>query len=184
MKGEWASITTPFNEKSVKILEAGDRILLSGIVYTARDRAHERLCRMIRNKEELPFDPAGQVLYYTGPSPAPPGKIIGSVGPTTSSRMDPFTEDLLKAGLRGMIGKGKRARPVRELFPYYQAVYFSTVGGAGAYLSKKIVSAEIIAFHDLGAEAVYRLEFRDFPLLVINDTYGGDLYEDALHQRK
>lgn len=180
---EWNKIKTPLGESLIESLRSGDRFLLSGTVYAARDRAHQRLCAMAGRGEELPFDPAGQVIYYMGPSPAPPGRVIGSAGPTTSSRMDPFTEEILKLGVRAMIGKGKRDAATRSLLQKYRAVYFATFGGAGAYLARRIVASDIAAFEDLGAEAVYRLRVEDFPIIVINDIHGGDLYEDAIRKR-
>ncbi len=183
MTGEWRSITTPLTEGVIESLKSGDRLLLTGTVFAARDKAHERLCSMAARGETLPIDPAGQLIYYMGPSPAPPGKIIGAAGPTTSSRMDAFTEEILKMGVKGMIGKGKRDHTTRELLAWHRAVYFATFGGAGSYLAKRITEATCVAFEDLGAEAVYLLRVERFPLIVINDIYGGDLYEDALQQR-
>jgi len=171
------SITTPLNDDQTVELNAGDCLQLSGVVYTARDKAHERLMEMASRGEPFPFACNGQILYYTGPSPAKPGSIIGSAGPTTSYRMDPYSEFILSSGIKGMIGKGKRDDATKNLLCLWKAVYFSTFGGAGAYLSKRIISAEVIAFEDLGPEAIYRLEVRDFPLIVINDSRGGDLYE-------
>ncbi len=184
MMKDWKKIETPVSASLIESLHSGDRLLLSGTVYTARDKAHQRLCAMAASGENLPFDPAGQVIYYMGPSPAPPGRVIGSAGPTTSSRMDAFTGDILKMGVKGMIGKGKRDAATRDLLQQYRAVYFATFGGAGAYLAKRITGSELIAFEDLGAEAVYRLRVEDFPIIVVNDTHGGDLYEDVLRKRK
>ncbi len=178
----WKRIETPLDGDIIEELRAGDRILLSGIMYTARDRAHERLCRMAELNEPLPFDPANQVIYYTGPSPAPAGKVIGSAGPTSSYRMDPFTECIMKLGVRGLVGKGRRDRITRDLLVYYGAVYFASFGGAGAYLSKRITESSLIAFDDLGPEAIYRLRVADFPLIVVNDVDGGDLYENSFHR--
>jgi len=180
---EWNKIKTPFDASLIESIKSGDRFLLSGTVYAARDRAHQRLCAMAGRGEEFPFDPAGQVIYYMGPSPAPPGRVIGSAGPTTSSRMDPFTEEILKLGVRAMIGKGKRDAATRSLLQKYRAVYFATFGGAGAYLARRITESSLVAFEDLGAEAVYRLRVEDFPIIVINDIHGGDLYEDAIRKR-
>ncbi|PKL41180.1 MAG: fumarate hydratase [Spirochaetae bacterium HGW-Spirochaetae-1] len=178
----WKRISTPLSYDDVSLMHSGDRFLLSGIVYTARDRAHERLRYMVAEGKELPFMPAGQVLYYVGPSPQPRGRIIGAAGPTTSYRMDPFTEVMLKTGIRGMIGKGKRDEKTRSLLQQYGGVYFSSYGGAGAYLAKRITEARVIAFEDLGPEAIYELRVLDFPVIVINDIYGGDLYEDAIRK--
>ena len=181
MMRDWKQLHTPLTGAVMESLASGDRLLLSGVVYAARDKAHQRLCAMALRKEKLPFDPADQILYYMGPSPAPPGKVIGAAGPTTSSRMDPFTEEILKMGVKGMIGKGKRSREVRELLKTYRAAYFATFGGAGAYLAKRITESKLIAFEDLGAEAIYRLRVEEFPVIVVNDIFGGDLYEHAIH---
>lgn len=169
-------ITTPVTDTVIAGLKTGDMVALSGVLYTARDKAHQRLKEMADNGEPFPFDARGQILYYVGPTPARPGQVIGSAGPTTSYRMDAFTEMVLAAGIKGMIGKGKRDTTTRDLLVKWQAVYFSTYGGAGAYLSKRIISSEIIAFADLGTEAIHRFEVRDFPLIVVNDAHGGDLY--------
>ncbi len=176
----WKKIKLPLSEDDIKELKSGDRVHLSGIIYTARDKAHERLCDMIKKGENLPFDTLGEILYYVGPSPTPPNQIIGAAGPTTSYRMDPFTERILKTGIRGMIGKGKRNVETRELLQKYKSIYFSSFGGAGAYLSKHITGCEPVAFEDLGPEAIFRLTVKDFPVIVINDIYGSDLYEDAV----
>jgi len=178
--GDWKKVTIPLDDETIGNLRAGDRLLLTGTLYTARDRAHERLSSMFARGESLPFDMKGQILYYVGPSPTPPGRVIGSVGPTTSYRMDPFTEPVLKMGIRGMIGKGRRGMETRNLLREYGAVYLSSFGGAAAFLAERIVSSRVIAFEDLGPEAVYRLEVMDFPAVVINDIHGGDLYEDAI----
>ena len=170
-------ITTPLTAEKVKDLKAGDSVLLSGVIYTARDAAHKRLCELLEKGEELPFDPKDQVIYYVGPAPAKPGRAIGSAGPTTSYRMDAYAPALIREGLRGMIGKGKRSDEVREAMKECTAVYFGAIGGAGAVLANSIKKAEIIAYEDLGAEAVRRLEVEDMPLFVIMDCYGGNLYE-------
>lgn len=183
MMKDWKKIETPVTDSLIESLAAGDRLLLSGVVYAARDKAHERLCAMAARGEKLPFDPAGQLVYYMGPSPAPPGRVIGSAGPTTSSRMDPFTEGVLKMGVKGMIGKGRRDAATRALLQQYRAVYFASFGGAGAYLAKRIKESALIAFEDLGAEAIYRLRVEEFPIIVVNDMHGGDLYEDVLRKR-
>ncbi len=170
-------ITTPLTAEKVKDLKAGDSVLLSGVIYTARDAAHKRLCELLEKGEELPFDPKDQVIYYVGPAPAKPGRAIGSAGPTTSYRMDAYAPTLIREGLKGMIGKGKRSDEVREAMKECTAVYFGAIGGAGAVLANSIKKAEIIAYEDLGAEAVRRLEVEDMPLFVIMDCYGGNLYE-------
>jgi fumarate hydratase subunit beta len=173
------NITSPIETEVLEKLTAGTKVLISGVVYTARDAAHQRLIQALENGERLPFDLKGQTLYYLGPSPAPPGQLIGAAGPTTSSRMDKYTPRLLAAGIRAMIGKGNRSPEVREAIKKYKAVYFVTIGGAGALLSRSIKKAEVIAYDDLGAEAILRLEVRDFPAIVANDIHGGDLFEQG-----
>ena len=158
-------------------MTAGTKVLVSGIVYTARDAAHQRLIQALKKGDKLPFDLKEQTLYYMGPSPARPGQVIGSAGPTTSSRMDLYTPHLIAAGIRAMIGKGSRSPEVREAIKKHKAVYFVTLAGAGALLSKSIKQAEVIAYEELGAEAILRLNVEDFPAIVANDIYGGDLFE-------
>ncbi|HTY81420.1 MAG TPA: Fe-S-containing hydro-lyase, partial [Dehalococcoidales bacterium] len=162
-------IRLPLNDRVNADLKAGEQVLITGTLYTARDAAHQRLVQTLERGEKLPFDIKRQTLYYTGPSPAPPGHVIGSAGPTTSARMDEFTPRLLAAGLKGMIGKGPRSKEVRDAIKKYRAVYFAAVGGAGALLSKTIVSAEVVAYADLGPEAILRLEVKDFPATVVDD---------------
>ena len=169
-------IHTPLTGNSHQALKAGEQVLLSGIIYTARDRAHQELTRAIKKKKRLPVSLANQVIYYCGPTPAPGKRAIGACGPTTRSRMDDFTPDLLKIGLKGMIGKGTRNKKVKQAIKKYRAVYFLTLAGAGALLSRKITKSEVIAYEELGPEAVLRIEVKDFPVTVINDSYGGDLY--------
>ena len=173
-------LTTPLSRWDVESLHAGDRVLLSGVVYTARDAAHARLVALLEQGQPLPFPTEGQVLYYVGPTPPRPGAPIGSAGPTTSGRMDPYTPALLAAGIKGLIGKGSRSGEVRDALVKHRAVYFAATGGAGALLAQKITSAEVIAWEDLGAEAVRRLIFEDFPLVVIDDVFGNDLYEEGV----
>ncbi|MBD3378863.1 MAG: TRZ/ATZ family protein [Candidatus Omnitrophica bacterium] len=169
-------ITMPLTEKTIESLKAGDEVLLSGVIYTARDQAHKRMCEMLDKGESLPVPLAGEVLYYCGP--APRGKrIIGSCGPTTSGRMDPFTEPLLENGLKGMIGKGRRSSGVAGSIRRNKAVYFVTAGGAGAYLSAKVVSCECVAFEDLAAEAIYKLKIEEFPAIVAIDSKGDNIYD-------
>ncbi len=177
-------ITLPLKDEEISSLKSGEKLRLSGILYTARDAAHKRLVDTIKRGEELPVHLKGQVIYYVGPTPAPPGKVIGSAGPTTSSRMDVYTVHLLKAGLKGMIGKGSRSLEVREALKEFKAVYLAAVGGAGALLSQKIVSAKVVAYEDLGPEAIRKLEVQDFPVVVINDIYGSDLYEEGKNRYK
>ncbi|GAB6062457.1 Fe-S-containing hydro-lyase [Deferrisoma palaeochoriense] len=172
-------LTPPLTDADVERLRAGDRVLLTGTVYTARDAAHARLVALIEKGEPLPFDPRGQIIYFVGPTPAPPGRPIGSAGPTTSYRMDPYSPVLVAHGLKGMIGKGKRSAEVKEALKKHKAVYFGAVGGAAALISKRIRSAEIVAYEDLGPEAIRKLEVEDFPVVVVNDAHGGDLYEEG-----
>lgn len=175
-------ITTPLSPDVIEALRAGEKIFLSGYIYTARDAAHKRMNETLAKGETLPFDIVDQVIYYCGPTPAAPGRVIGACGPTTSSRMDAYTPTLLSLGLKGMIGKGKRSETVKEALRRYKAVYFGATGGAGALLSRSVVSAETIAYEDLGPEAIVRLDVKDMPLFVINDIYGDDLYEAGTSQ--
>ena len=170
------NITSPLEAKAVEKLKVGTRVLISGVVYTARDAAHRRLVQAINNGEKLPFNIEGQTLYYMGPSPARPGQVIGSAGPTTSSRMDIYTPPLLAIGLRAMIGKGSRSQEIKEAIKKHHAVYFVTIAGAGALLSKAIKKAKVIAYPELATEAIIRLELEGFPAIVANDIYGGDLF--------
>lgn len=169
-------LNTPLRDEDVEKLRIGDRVLISGILYTGRDTAHKRLFDLIKEGKELPFDIRGQIIYYVGPTPAPPGKVFGSAGPTTSYRMDVYSPALIERGLKGMIGKGMRSDSVKEAMKRYKAVYFAATGGAGALLAKRIKRAEIVAYEDLGPEAIRRLEVEDFPVIVINDVKGDDLY--------
>ncbi|HXH84569.1 MAG TPA: Fe-S-containing hydro-lyase [Candidatus Tectomicrobia bacterium] len=172
-------IATPLSDEDVVSLKAGDRVRLSGVLYTARDAAHARLLPLIERGEPLPFDVRGQIIYYTGPSPARPGDVVGSIGPTTASRMDTFTPALLRLGLKGTIGKGSRGQAVKDALREHRAVYFGAIGGAGAVLSRHVTALEVIAYEDLGTEAIRRLRVDGFPAIVINDCHGGDLYEDG-----
>jgi len=170
-------ISSPLSTEIIKQLRAGDRVLISGTIYVARDAAHRRLIEALDRGDKLPFELKTQTIYYMGPSPAKPGQIIGAAGPTTSTRMDVFTPRLLEAGLRAMIGKGNRSQEVRDALKRYQAVYFVTTGGTGALLAKTIKKVELIAYEDLGAEAILRLDVIDFPAIVADDIYGNDLFE-------
>jgi fumarate hydratase subunit beta len=172
-------IKLPLTYESIEKLRAGDYVYLTGAIYTARDSAHRRMIEALQKGEPLPVDIRGQMIYYVGPTPAKPGQIIGSAGPTTSLRMDPFTPPLLEAGLKGIIGKGGRGPQVREALQKHQAVYFLAVGGAGALLSKQIRSVEIVAYEDLGTEAMRQMEVEEFPVVVCNDIHGGDLLEQG-----
>lgn len=171
-------LTTPLTDKQIENLHAGDSVLLSGIVLTARDAAHARLVELLRQGKPLPIDLKGQIIYYVGPTPSKPGQIIGSAGPTTSGRMDSYTPELLAAGLKGMIGKGLRDQSVIDAMKQHKAVYFGVTGGAAAMLAKRVVSCEIIAYEELGCEAIRRLEVKDLPAVVINDCHGGDFYRE------
>ncbi len=166
----------PLSGDTVGMLQAGDVVSISGIVYTARDAAHSRMIQAIVDRKPLPFDPAGQVIYYTGPCPGFDHHPIGSCGPTTSGRMDEYTVELLKLGLKGMIGKGERSSEVREAIRQHKALYLATIGGAGAYLSRRVIRAEAVAYADLGPEAIMKLEVVDFPCIVAVDAYGGNIY--------
>jgi fumarate hydratase subunit beta len=172
-------LTTPLSDADVESLKAGDRVRISGVVYTARDAAHGRLFPLIEKGEKLPIDVKGAIIYYTGPSPARPGDVVGSIGPTTASRMDRFTPALLGLGLKGTIGKGYRGQPVKDALKQHKGAYFGSIGGAGAVLSQFIKKAEVVAYEDLGTEAIRRLEVEGFPAIVLYDCHGGDLYQDG-----
>ena len=175
-------IRTPLDETTITELRAGDEVEISGDVFVARDAAHKRFSEALDKGEPLPFDLRGQVLYYMGPTPAPEGRPIGSAGPTTAGRIDVYTPRLLALGLKGMIGKGNRSPEVREAIRQYRAVYFVAVGGAGALLARYIKSSAVVAFEELGAEAVRKLEVENFPAIVGNDIYGGDVFEMGKQQ--
>lgn len=175
-------LTAPLTQDVVAQLHAGDKVVISGTIYVARDAAHKRLVEALDRGEKLPVDLSGQIVYYMGPSPTKPGKVFGSAGPTTSGRMDRYAPRLMAEGLKGMIGKGLRAAPVKEALKQYQSVYFAATGGAAALIAQRIKKAEVIAYEDLGAEALQKLEVEDFPVIVVNDIYGGDAYEDGKKQ--
>ena len=170
-------IITPLTDEIVRSLKAGDEVAISGVVYTARDAAHKRLCELIEQDKKLPIPLQGSVIYFVGPTPAPPGKVIGSAGPTTSARMDNFSPILIKAGLKGMIGKGYRGDAVRDALKKYCAVHFAALGGAGALLSQYIISAQVVAYEDLGTEAIRKLELKDFPAIVAYDSFGNTVFK-------
>jgi len=172
-------IALPLNDEILKDLKAGDNLLLTGVIYVARDAAHKRMVEALDQGKPLPFDIKGATVYYMGPSPARPGRVIGSAGPTTSGRMDAYAPRLMAEGLKGMIGKGLRSKAVKDAMVKHKAVYLGAIGGAGAIISKSIKKAEVIAYEELGAEALRRLEVEDFPVTVINDIYGSDLYEEG-----
>jgi fumarate hydratase subunit beta len=170
-------IYPPLTDDVIEKLKAGDHVLISGVIYTGRDMAHKYMVEGLQKGEQPPFDLTGQILYYTGPTPAPPGRPIGAAGPTTSYRMDKYTPSLLEHGLKGMIGKGPRGQEVKDSIRKNRALYFAAIGGAGALISKSIRKADVIAYPELGTEAVMRLEVEDFPAVVVNDVQGGDLYQ-------
>lgn len=172
-------ITPPLTDEDVMNLKAGDNVLISGVIYTARDAAHKRLVELLEKGEEWPVDLKGQLIYYVGPTPAKPGEVIGSAGPTTSGRMDAYTPAVLEYGVKGVIGKGARNEATREAFQKHKGVYLAATGGAGALLAKVIKEAEVVAYEELGPEAIRRLVVEDFPATVINDAHGNDLYQEG-----
>ncbi len=172
-------ITTPLTDDVIEQLHAGDAVQITGTIYVGRDAAHKRMVAALDAGEKLPLDPRGQIIYYMGPSPAKPGRPIGSAGPTTSYRMDPYAPRMLEVSLKGMIGKGNRNTEVREALKKHKAVYFAAIGGAAALIADSIKEAEVIAYEDLGAEALRKLRVEDFPAIVVNDMYGGDAYEQG-----
>lgn len=172
-------VTTPLSDEIITQLRSGDKVLLNGAILTGRDAVHKKLFELINEGKELPLDLNGQLIYYVGPCPAKPGQVIGSAGPTTSGRMDAYTPALLDLGLKGMIGKGLRSQEVLESMKKNRAVYFAITGGAGALISKRITKAEVIAYPELGPEAIYRLQVKNLPVIVINDVFGGDLYQEG-----
>ncbi|UCG29389.1 MAG: Fe-S-containing hydro-lyase [candidate division WOR-3 bacterium] len=176
---ESIKITPPISDDVIMKLKIGDRVLISGKILTGRDSAHKRLYDLIQAGKSLPVDIEGQIIYYVGPAPAKPGYVIGSAGPTTSYRMDPYAPLLMEHGLKGMIGKGVRSQIVRDAMKQFKAVYFAATGGAGALIAKNIKSARIVAYEDLGPEAIRELEVEDFPVIVANDAFGGDLYQEG-----
>ena len=172
-------ITTPLTDQVIEDLRAGDKVLITGYIYTARDAAHKRMVETLEKGGELPIDLKGQIIYYVGPTPPKPGQVIGSAGPTTAVRMDKYVEPLLRKGLKGMIGKGYRTEKIRELLKIYKAVYFAAIGGTAVLLKEHIKSSELIAYEDLGTEAIRRLYVEDFPVIVANDIYGGDIFTEG-----
>jgi len=172
-------LKTPLSDPEVEKLRVGDRVLISGIIYTGRDAAHKRLFDLLKQGKDLPFDIQGQIIYYVGPTPAKPGQAFGSAGPTTSYRMDAYSPTLMERGLKGMIGKGMRSDTVKEAMKKYKAVYFAATGGAGALLAKRVKKAEVVAYEDLGPEAIRKLEVEDLPVIVVNDVRGNDLYVEG-----
>jgi len=181
---EAITINAPLSDEVVEKLKAGDKVLISGAIYSARDAAHKRLVELIEKGQRLPFDLEGQIIYYVGPTPPRPGKAIGSAGPTTSYRMDPYAPILLENGLKGMIGKGFRSPEVIEAIKKHRAVYFAATGGAGAFISKVIKEAEVVAYEELGTEAIRKMEVENFPAIVVNDIHGNDLYRQGREKYK
>ena len=172
-------ITTPLDSQVIEKLKAGDQVSITGVIYTARDAAHKRMVEALDQGQDLPFDVQGQTIYFMGPSPAKPGQVIGAAGPTTSGRMDAYSPRLLAEGLKGMIGKGSRSQEVKEAIKNHKAVYFAAIGGAGALIARAIKKSDTVAYEELGAEAVLRLEVENFPATVVNDAHGGDLYQEG-----
>ena len=181
---EVKKLQLPLSEEVIKTLRAGDILELSGVIYTGRDAAHKRLVELLEKNEKLPIDVNGGGIYYVGPTPAKPGRAIGSAGPTSSYRMDPYSEPLLKEGLKVMIGKGPRSEEYKELLKKYKAVYLSAIGGAAAQISESIKKCDLVCYEDLGAEAIYRLEVEDFFSIVTYDTLGNDLFEEGINKYK
>jgi fumarate hydratase subunit beta len=175
-------LTPPLSDEDVVQLKAGERVLITGTIYTGRDAAHKRLVDLLAEGKDLPFNLEGQIIYFVGPTPTRPGKPIGSAGPTTSYRMDAYSPALVERGLKGMIGKGSRSQEVVDAMVRHKAVYLAAVGGAAALISRRIESSEVIAYEDLGPEAIRRLEVRDFPAIVVNDCEGNDLYKDGIEK--
>ncbi|MDZ7384498.1 MAG: Fe-S-containing hydro-lyase [candidate division KSB1 bacterium] len=176
---EAIKITTPLTDEQVEKLRVGDSVLITGVIYTGRDAAHKRLVELLAEGKPLPFDVKGQLIYYVGPSPARPGMPIGSAGPTTSYRMDPYAPALIRQGLKGMIGKGEMGAEVAQALQAHKAVYFAAVGGAAALIAKSILKSEVVAYEDLGAEAIQRLEVKNFPAIVAQDCHGGNIYREG-----
>ena len=179
---ERKKITLPLTRELARTLHAGDQVLLTGTIYTSRDAGHKRMCEALAKGEKIPFDPTDATIYYVGPTPAKPGAVIGSAGPTTSGRMDAYAPTMMSVGARGMIGKGARLPEVVEAMKKYHGVYFGAIGGAGALLSKCITKSEIVCYEDLGAEATRKIEVKDFPVIVVIDREGNNLYETAIQQ--
>lgn len=182
MTTEPIRLTPPLTDEDVEKLRAGDKVLITGVMYTARDAAHKRLVELLDSGRELPFDVKGQIIYYVGPTPAKPGAVIGSAGPTTSGRMDAYAPRLIELGLKASVGKGARSDEVKRAMQTHKAVYMAAVGGAAALIAKSIKKAELVAYEDLGPEAIRRLEVEDFPAIVVNDAHGGDLFVEGVEK--
>lgn len=183
-EGAMIKLTSPVDDEAVRSLRAGDTVLISGVVYTGRDAAHKRLCDLLANGENLPIDLNHGIIYYVGPTPAKPGRAIGSAGPTSSYRMDPYAEPLLQQGLKVMIGKGSRSPEFKQLLQKYGAVYLSAIGGAAASISECVRKCEVVTYEDLGAEAIHRLEVHNFFAIVTYDSVGNDLFEQGIAKYK
>lgn len=177
---ETKNLTTPLNESDIADLHSGDNVNITGYIFTARDAAHKKMVDLIEKGQKLPFDPAGQVIYFAGPAPTPPGRVIGSAGPTTSGRMNKYSPIMLSAGLKGMIGKGEMGNEVAEALKRYKGVYFVATGGAGALIAKRITEVEIVAYEELGPEAIRRLKVVDFPVIVAQDCHGGNIFIEGV----
>ncbi len=177
-------LSAPLTDEAIEKLQAGDRVLISGTVYTARDAAHKKLVELLEQGEPLPVDLQGQIIYYVGPTPTKPGEIIGAAGPTTSGRMDSYTPQMLQVGVKAFIGKGARSQEVREALQAHKGVYLAAVGGAAALIKESITACDVIAYKELGPEAMRKLEVEDFPVVVVNDIYGNDLYEQGVEAYK
>ena len=175
-------LTTPLNDSDVANLHSGDNVTITGYIYTGRDAAHKKMVELLQKGEKLPFDPKGQIIYFVGPAPAPPGKVIGSAGPTTSGRMNKYSPVVLAAGLKGMIGKGEMGQEVADALKKYKGVYFVAIGGAGALIAKRITESEVVAYEELGPEAVRRLRVVDFPAIVAQDCHGGNIYIEGVQK--
>jgi fumarate hydratase subunit beta len=179
---ETICLSTPISDETLRTLKAGDKVLISGAIYTARDAAHKRMIDLLERGEQLPFDLQGQIIYYTGPTPPKPDMVIGAAGPTSSYRMDPYTPKLIEKGLKGMIGKGPRGNAVISAIRKHKAAYFAATGGVAALLSRTVKTCQVVAYEDLGPEAIHKLEVEHFPAIVINDIEGNDLYRDGKKQ--
>lgn len=179
---EMKKLTTPLKDSDIANLHSGDNVSITGFIYTARDAAHKKMVELIEKGDNLPFDPSGQVIYFAGPAPTPPGRVIGSAGPTTSGRMNKYSPIMLKAGLKGMIGKGEMGTEVADALKKFKGVYFVATGGAGALIAKRIVSSEIVAYEELGPEAVRRLKVENFPVVVAQDCHGGNIFTEGVQK--
>jgi fumarate hydratase subunit beta len=181
---ETKNLTTPLKDSDIASLHSGDNVNITGYIYTARDAAHKKMVELIEKGEKLPFDPVGQLIYFVGPTPTPPGRVIGSAGPTTSGRMNKYSPILLKAGLKGMIGKGEMGAEVTDALKKHKGVYFVTTGGAAALIAKRITESEIVAYEELGPEAVRRLKVEAFPVIVAQDSFGGNIFVEGVAKYK